>query len=53
MDAGFWGVVWAVIAAIAGVGLAVAATALVRGAGAIDAIEFDGGYNALAPKLDP
>lgn len=47
-----WGVVWAMIAAIAGVGLAVAATALLRGAVAIDALEFDGGYNALEPLLD-
>jgi hypothetical protein len=52
MDAGIWGVVWAVIAAIAGIGLAVAATTLVRRAGAIDNLEFDGGYNALAPLLD-
>lgn len=52
MDAGFWGVVWAVIAAIAGVGLSVAAAALWRGADAINMLEFDGGYNALAPVLE-
>lgn len=52
MDAAVWGVVWAMIAAIAGVGLAVAATTLLRGANAIDSLEFDGGYNALAATLD-
>ena len=52
MDAGIWGVVWAMIAAIAGVGLAVAATTLVRRAGAIDRLEFDGDYNALATTVD-
>lgn len=52
MDAGVWSVVLAVIAATAGVGLAVAATALARHAHIIDSLEFDGGYNALAPQFD-
>lgn len=50
-DAGFWGVAWAMFAAAAGVGLAAAAIALFRRAGA-DLDEFDVGYNALAPFID-
>lgn len=52
MDAEIWSVVWAVIAAVAGGGLAVAATTLLRHANALDALEFDGGYNALSPSLN-
>ncbi len=52
MDAGFWSVVWVGIAAVAGVGLTAAAAMLRRHADAISGLEFDGGYNALAPYLD-
>ena len=52
MDAELWSVPWAVFAVIAGVGLAVAASALARRTGFIDSLEFDGGYNALAPTVD-
>jgi hypothetical protein len=45
-------VLGAAIAAIAGMGLAIAATALSRRARFIDSLEFDGGYNALAPLID-
>jgi len=39
-------------AAAAGLGLTVAAITLFRRADAIGGLEFDGGYNALAPQLD-
>lgn len=52
MDAGFWSVVWVGIAAVAGVCLTAAAAILRRHADAISGLEFDGGYNALAPYLD-
>lgn len=45
-------VAWAIIAATAGVGLAGVAITLVRRVRFIDALEFDGGYNALAPVTD-
>jgi hypothetical protein len=48
IDAGFISVAWAMIAVIAGGGLAVAATTLARHLRVIDRLEFDGGYNALA-----
>jgi hypothetical protein len=48
----FWGVAWAMIAAIAGMGLAIVAITLVRRMVRVDLLEFDGGYNALAPTLD-
>jgi len=48
----FWGVAWAMVAAIAGTGLLVVAITLVRRAVRIDLLEFDGGYNALAPTVD-
>ena len=51
-DASFWGVAWAMIAAIAGTGLLVVAITLFRRAMRIDLLEFDGGYNALAPTVD-
>jgi hypothetical protein len=51
-DAEFWGVAWAMFAAAAGTGLVAAAIALVRSAVRIDMLEFDGGYNALAPTVD-
>jgi hypothetical protein len=44
---------WVVFAAAAGMGLTVAAISLVRRAIIVDRVEFDGGYNALAPLLDP
>ena len=52
MDAGVWSVVWAMFAVAAGLGLAAAAAALARRARFIDRLEFDGGYNALAPIVD-
>jgi hypothetical protein len=51
-DADFWGVAGAVIAATAGMGLLVAAITLVRRTVRVDLLEFDGGYNALAPTVD-
>jgi hypothetical protein len=51
-DAGIWGVAWAMFAAAAGLGLATAARALIRRNRVIDGLEFDGGYNALAPHVD-
>ncbi len=39
-------------AVAAGLGLAVAAAALARRGAFIDRLEFDGGYNALAPVVD-
>ncbi len=51
-DAEFWGVAWAMIAAIAGMGLAGAAITLVRRAMRVEKQEFDGGYNALASTVD-
>lgn len=51
-DVGVWGLAWAMFAAAAGFGLAVAATTLVRRARFIDEVEFDGGYNALAGIVD-
>jgi hypothetical protein len=51
-DADFWGVAGAMVAAAAGVGLLGAAIALVRRAVRVDLLEFDGGYNALAPTVD-
>ena len=53
MDADFFGVAWALVAATAGIGLAVAAMKLWRRTDEICGLEFDGGYNALATQLDP
>jgi hypothetical protein len=50
--ADFWGVAGAMFAAAAGMGLVAAAIALVRRAVRVDVLEFDGGYNALAPTVD-
>jgi hypothetical protein len=51
-DASFIGVVaWAIIAVVAGAGLAVAAIALVRRARESD-YDFAAGYNALAPVTE-
>ena len=51
-DAGFIGVVaWAIIAVVAGMGLAVAAITLVRRARESD-YDFAAGYNALAPVTE-
>jgi hypothetical protein len=46
-----WSIGWAAFAATAGLGLAVAAFNLWRGVAEISRLEFDGGYNALAPAL--
>lgn len=51
-DANFWGVAWAMVAAIAGTGLLVVAITLVRRMVRVDLLEFDGGYNALATSVD-
>jgi len=51
-DAGIWGVAWAMFAAIAGLGLTVAAITLVRRAAEPDRSEASAAYNALAPLLD-
>ena len=51
-DAGVWGVVWAVFAVAAGLGLPVAAIAFFRRTRGDDPIEFDVGYNMLAPILE-
>ncbi len=51
-DAEFWGVAGAMIAAAAGMGLLVAAIALIRRAVRVDMLEFERGYNALAPTID-
>ncbi len=51
MDAGTLSVIAAMIAAIAGIGLAIAATTLAQRANFLDALEFDGGYNALATTV--
>jgi hypothetical protein len=50
-DAGIWGVAWALFAAAAGMGLAVAAIVLLRRTAADD-YDFAAGYNALAPFTD-
>ncbi|MFT3729637.1 MAG: hypothetical protein QM759_17580 [Terricaulis sp.] len=50
-DAEFWGAAWAVFAAAAGLSLTVAAIALFRRVAARDPMEFDVGYNMLAPML--
>ena len=44
---------WAVFAVAAGSGLAVAAIAHFRRAGAHEPMEFDAAANMLAPMLDP
>ena len=51
IDAFGWGVAWAMIAVIAGLGLAVAAITLIRRALASD-YDFAAGYNALDPVTD-
>jgi hypothetical protein len=51
-DAGLWGAVWAVFAVIAGSGLAIAAIALIRRLGVYEPVEFEIGYDMLAPTLD-
>ncbi len=49
MDAGLFSVAWAIIAAAAGLGsVGAAITLALRPARFLDALEFDGGYNALA-----
>ena len=50
-DASLWGVAWAIFAAAAGMGLTVAAIALVRRTVRVDFLEYEGGYNALAPMV--
>jgi hypothetical protein len=49
--ASIWGLLWAMFAAAAGLGLAAAATTLFRRDDA-DLCELGGGYNALAPVVD-
>lgn len=49
--AGIWGLLWAMFAAAAGLGLAAAATTLFKRA-TEDLSELAGGYNALAPVVD-
>lgn len=51
-DAAFLSVAWAMFAAVAGTGLTIVAIAFFRRTGFIDALEFDGGYNALATVVD-
>ena len=51
IDAGFWGVAWAMFAAVAGTGLLIAAITLVLRA-EIGDYDFAAGYNALAPVTD-
>ena len=50
-DAGLIGVAWAIIAVVAGAGLAVAAITLVRRARDCD-YDFAAGYNAMAPLTE-
>jgi len=50
LDASIWGVAWAMFAAVAGFGLAVAAITLRRHAN--DDYDFAVGYNALAPVTE-
>lgn len=52
IGAEFWGVAGAMIAAAAGTGLVAVAIALIRRAVRVDMLEFDGGYNALAPTTE-
>ena len=49
-DAEFWGVAWAMFAAVAGMGLTIAAIALFRRVRNTD-YAFTAGYNALAPVM--
>lgn len=51
MDAASWSVVGAIVAVVAGMGLAVAAMTLVRRTQDSD-YDFAAGYNALAPLTD-
>jgi hypothetical protein len=51
-DAGLWGVARAMFAAIAGSGLAVAAIAFGRRPHVREPLEFEVGYDMLAPMLD-
>lgn len=49
--AGIWGLLWAMFAAAAGLGLAVAAKTLLKRA-TDDDLDWIGGYNAMAPVVD-
>lgn len=51
-DASLWGVAWAMFAVAAGMGLAAAAIAFLRGLRAVELGELDASYNALAPIVD-
>lgn len=51
VDAEIWSVAWALFAAVAGSGLAVAAITLVRSVRKSD-YDFSAGYNALAHVTD-
>jgi hypothetical protein len=52
IDASVWGALWAMVAVVAGSGLAAAAATLWRGRRETTAYESAGGYNALAPTLE-
>ena len=52
-DAGLWGAAYAVFAAIAGSGLAIAATAVFRRFKAHEPIEFEVGYDMMATMCAP
>ena len=51
-DASLWGVAGAMFAVAAGMGLAAAAIAFLRGLRAAELGELDASYNALAPIVD-
>jgi|CXWL01.1.fsa_nt_gi hypothetical protein len=51
-DAGVWGLVWALFAAVAGFGLAAAARLLLDRPRDDDEELYGRGYNALAPLVD-
>lgn len=52
MDVWLWSLVWALIAVVAGLGLAAAARALVRRTEDAYEVLWFRGYNALAPQVD-
>ncbi len=52
VDAGFWGLAWALFAAVAGFCLAAAARMLLEPPVDDDEETYARGYNALAPTVD-
>lgn len=52
VDAGFWGLAWALFAAVAGFCLAAAARMLLEPPVDDDEETYARGYNALAPMVD-